>query len=75
MSKYIILYGLGLVSLAIIFFVSTRLILGIVKKKYFAKKVEEKEEAKEEVKQEQTQAQEELKKEEPTEDEIKKEMF
>ena len=75
MSKYIILYGLGLISLAIILFVSTRLILGIVKKKYFVKKVEEKEETKEEVKQEQTQAQEELKKEEPTEDEIKKDMF
>ncbi len=63
MSKFIILY------------VSTRLIFGLVKKKWFPKKVEEKEVVKEEIKQEQTQAQEELKKEQepPKKDDI--EMF
>ena len=67
MSKYIILYGLGLVATAIILYVSTRLIMGIVKKKWYPKKVEEKEE--------QTQVQEELEKKGPTEDEIRKDMF
>ena len=38
MSKYIILYGLGLISTAIILYVSTRLFMGLVKKKWFVKK-------------------------------------